>query len=324
MTSVYITIDTEYSAGLFKQYGSAGRQENYDRSIRGVTAKGDVGVEYQLNVFDRHGLKAVFFVDPMPALIWGVQAIADIVAPIIERGHDVQLHLHTEWLAFSGSKNPLGNRVGRNMLDFTLEEQHTLIQYATDVLIAAGAPAPLAFRAGNYGANDVTLRALADLGIMYDSSFPTGISHSGCGISLDTNQSAPILHCGVIEVPIGSIGSFNGTRRHAQLTALSCNELISAAAHAARKNNPQFTLVSHSFELMSRDRKRMNLIIKRRFENFCARLAKMPGVKTATYASQPPSIDAGKGASEFLTHNFMRTGGRIIEQLISNRLYGAQ
>jgi hypothetical protein len=78
---------------LYKLQGSAGRQENYDRSNRGVTPKGDVGVEYQLDIFDRHGLKAVFFVDSMPSLIWGVQSITDIVEPIIERGHDVQLHL---------------------------------------------------------------------------------------------------------------------------------------------------------------------------------------------------------------------------------------
>jgi peptidoglycan/xylan/chitin deacetylase (PgdA/CDA1 family) len=324
MTAVYITIDTEYSAGLYKLQGSAGRRENYDRSIRGVTPKGDVGVEYQLDIFDRHGLKAVFFVDPMPSLIWGVQSITDIVEPIIERGHDVQLHLHTEWLAYSGSNNPLKDRIGRNLKDFNLDEQCVLIQYAIDVLVAAGAPPPVAFRAGNYGANDNSLRALAAMGIIYDSSFPTGIADSDCDISLDANQSAPTHHCGVIEVPIGSIRSFNGTRRHAQLTALSSNELIAASAHAARNNDAQFTLVSHSFEMMSRDRTRMNIIIKRRFENFCSRLAKMTGVKTATYALEPPTVTAQNGRSEFLAHNIIRTGARMIEQVVSNQLYGAQ
>ena len=60
-----------------------------------LTPDGEVGIEYQMDVFDRHGLKAVFFVDPMPALVWGVEAISDVVGPIVARGHDVQLHLHS-------------------------------------------------------------------------------------------------------------------------------------------------------------------------------------------------------------------------------------
>jgi peptidoglycan/xylan/chitin deacetylase (PgdA/CDA1 family) len=106
VTDVYITIDTEYSAGIYAREGFACRQSNFDRSIAGITSDGSAGISYQMDVFDRYGLKAVFFVDPMPALIWGVDSIADIVGPITERGHDVQLHLHTEWLEFAGAKKP--------------------------------------------------------------------------------------------------------------------------------------------------------------------------------------------------------------------------
>jgi hypothetical protein len=118
-----------------------------------------------MDVFERHGIKAVFFVDPMPALVWGTAAIEDVVGPIVVRGHDVQLHIHTEWLELAGDANPLGMRTGMNIKDFGVEEQCVLLDYARGVLIAAGAPGPVAFRAGNYGANDDTLRALAQLGI---------------------------------------------------------------------------------------------------------------------------------------------------------------
>lgn len=69
MTSVYFTIDTEYSAGLYANLGQASRQENFACSIKCETPTGAIGIEYQMDVFDRYGLKAVFFVDPMPALI---------------------------------------------------------------------------------------------------------------------------------------------------------------------------------------------------------------------------------------------------------------
>src|SRR3546814_9494722 len=41
---------------------------------------------------------------------------------------------------------------------------------AADMLVRAGAPEPVAFRAGNFGANDDTLRALDALGFLFDSS----------------------------------------------------------------------------------------------------------------------------------------------------------
>jgi len=66
--------------------------------------------------------------------------------------------------------HPLSSRrIGGNLYDFHRDEQYQILEYARDTLIAAGAPAPNAFRAGNYGANDDTLLALSDLGIQYDT-----------------------------------------------------------------------------------------------------------------------------------------------------------
>ena len=82
--------------------------------------------------------------------------------------------------------------------------------------MAANAPAPVAFRAGNYGANDDTLRALATLGITYDSSHCPALVGGACQISLGPDDRDPELHHGVIEVPAGTIGTLGGgsdTRR---------------------------------------------------------------------------------------------------------------
>jgi hypothetical protein len=323
MTKVYITIDTEYSAGLAVRMGRDCRQENFARAIACTTPAGAVGVGYQLDRFERHGLKAVFFVDPMPALLWGIEAIADVVGPIAARGHDVQLHLHTEWLALAGADNPLGDRTGHDIKDFAFDEQCRLIDYARGVLMAAGAPPPIAFRAGNYGANDDTLRALAALGLRYDTSHCPGIAGSACAIGLGSDDRHPIEHCGVIEVPTGCIAGFGGGLRHAQLTALSGSEMLAAIRHARSDGAGCFTLVSHSFELLSRDRARINHIVKRRFDRLCAGLAALDGVATATYAEDPPRLRAGR-APAALPHNPLRTGLRIAEQAAANALYGAR
>ena len=319
MLRVYLTTDTEYSAGMYRR-GETSEAANFDHSIRGLTPSGEVGIFYQMDFLERHGLKGVFFVDPMPALVWGERAISRIVEPILSRGHDVQLHLHTEWLAF-GAGTPIGKRTGQHLKDFSREEQRALLAFARDTLVAAGAPPPVAFRAGNYGANDDTLRALADLGIGYDTSFCPGIAGSACAISLDPNCLAPTEHEGVVEVPVGAISAGGPHRRHAQLTALSSWEILSAIRHAAERGEACFTIVSHSFELMSRDRRRANRLVRRRFERLCAALARQDDVAVATYRDAPPALQAGAMPIP-LPHSRLRTAARQGEQLVGNILYG--
>src|SRR3546814_3257986 len=110
-----------------------------------------------MDMLERHGLTGVFFVDPMPALVYGPKIIAEIVRPIVARGHEVQLHIHTEWLRFARF-NPAGKLTGRNIGDFPLSAQKKLIGLARAILVCAGAPEPIAFRAGTFGPTDDPLR----------------------------------------------------------------------------------------------------------------------------------------------------------------------
>lgn len=324
MARVFITIDTEYSSGLYAGPDAASRVENYGRSIGCITPEGPAGISHKLELLNRYGQKAVFFVDPMPALVWGVAAIEDIVGPIMAADQDVQLHCHTEWLQHAGSASPLASkRTGLCIADFPFDEQCQLLACARDTLIAAGAPAPVAFRAGNYGANDDTLRALAELGIAYDSSHCPALSDGLCRISLGPDIRDPVEHMGVIEVPAGTIGTIGGGQRHAQITALTLAEMLAAVRHAQREGRESFTFVSHSFELINRRKLAVNPIVRRRFTGLVRALAEMPGVETGTYSANPPPL-AGQGtASSPLPANAMRTGMRLAEQFVSNALYGA-
>lgn len=324
MTRVFITIDTEYSSGLYTGPSAADRADNFARSIACDTPQGPAGITHKLELLARYGQKAVFFVDPMPALVWGVAAIEDIVGPIVEAGQDVQLHCHSEWLGLAGSATPLASgRTGKNMADFPFEDQCEILAYAKHTLMAAGAPAPVAFRAGNYGANDDTLRALAMLGISYDTSHCPALAGGACRINLGPEVRDPVAHMGVIEVPVGSIGTMGGGQRHAQITALTLAEMRAAMAHAQRSGRDSFTLVSHSFELINRRKLEANRIVRRRFTELVKALASMPGIETATYADSPPRVSPGRPHSAPLPASALRTGMRIAEQFVSNTLYGA-
>ncbi len=322
MTRVYITIDTEYSSGLNTGSCPAERADNYARSIACITPDGPAGITHKLSLLEEFGQKAVFFVDPMPALIWGVSAIEDIVGPIVAAGQDVQLHCHTEWLALAGSNNLLASgRIGNNLADFPLDDQIEILAYARDMLIAAGAPPPVAFRAGNYGANDDTLRALDAVGLIYDSSHTPALPDA-CRISLGPEDRDPVVHHGIIEVPVGTIGTLGGGQRHAQITALTLEEMLAAVRHACANRRESFVLVSHSFELMNRRKLAVNKVVRRRFAGLVRALSEMRGVTTADFRDDPPTMQAG-ATSQPVPATALRTGMRLAEQFVSNALYGA-
>lgn len=284
MTRAIISFDTELSAGLYQR--SADARANFESSILGRCREGDFGIDFQMDLLERHGLTGVFFVDPMPALVYGPAIVDAIVQPIARRGHEVQLHLHTEWLAFARF-NPVGRLTGRNIADFPLAAQKRLIALARDILVGAGAPRPTAFRAGNFGANDDTLRALASLGFRFDSSFNGAWAGHDCAISLDPGNLGMRVHQGVCEVPVSGLLDRANRFRPAQLCAMSEEEMRDALDHSAASGAIQFSAFSHSFELLSRDRAVPNRLAIARMEALCRAVASDPRVSSGGFATLP-------------------------------------
>jgi hypothetical protein len=312
VTRVLITIDTELSAALFQSGATA--DVNFARSI----GCDGYGVTWQMDRLDAHGLTGVFFVDPMPALVYGADVIAAIVTPIVARGHEAQLHIHPEWLAWAATQ-PVGNRRGRSICDFGFEDQMTLITLARQMLVDAGAPRPVAFRAGNYGANDNTLRAVAALGMKWDASFNPTYLGDPCTIGLSADQIDPVARLGITEVPVSAIRDRPGHLRHAQVCALSTAEMTAALHHAANTQRPAFTVVTHSFEMLSRDRQRPNQSVMRRFDALCQTVADHPGLTSSGFAALdlPPATTP----PERLAPSYGRTARRYIEQAIATLAY---
>ena len=324
MTSVYLTIDTEYSAALANGPCRVDRAENFMRSIACITSDGPAGITHKLDLLERYGQRGVFFVDPMPALLWGVAAIEDVVAPILQAGQDIQLHCHTEWLDLALPDSPLKGLSGGNIKDFRFEDQCRILEWCRDTLVAAGAPAPVAFRAGNYGANRDTLRALRELGLNYDSSHTPGIPDGHCDLELSETDTQPLLYEGMIEVPVSCVGDIGGRLRHAQVTALSLKEMRAGLLHARDGRMTSFTLVSHSFELVNRRSLAVNKLVRNRFEGLCRLLEKPQGIWTSDYTNTPPvRIFRRSEMPRPVAANTLTVGMRYAEQAVSNSLYGA-
>ncbi|KTE37926.1 MULTISPECIES: polysaccharide deacetylase family protein [unclassified Sphingopyxis] len=317
MTRAIISFDTELSAGLYQRGADA--RANFESSILGRCREGDYGIHFQMDMLERHGLTGVYFVDPMPALVYGPEIIDRIVEPILARGHEVQLHIHTEWLAFARF-NPVGRHTGRNIGDFPLAAQKKLIGLARDILVGAGAPKPTAFRAGNFGANDDTLRALAALGFRFDSSFNGAWLGHGCAIALDPGNLAMREYAGVVEVPVSGLMDRVGSFRPAQLCAMSEEEMRDALDHSAASGAVQFSAFSHSFELLSRDRAAPNWLAIARMEALCRAVAGDVRVTSGGFATlpAPPARVARIGLA---APKPLRTLRRTIEQAVGHAVH---
>jgi len=305
-TRVLLTIDTEL---------------RWDRHLRGASWEENlalsfdpagVGVGYQLDRLAAHGLKACFFVDPMPALLYGLEPVRRMVEPILAAGQEVQLHIHPSW---ADPACPVFELTG---LDG--ERQFELIKTARDLLIEAGAPTPIAFRSGSYAADRATLEALARLGIRYDSSHNGSHHPDPSALPLDPRRIAPAWLEGLIEIPVTQIEPRHGSLRHLQICAVSFDELRAALLHAAEHDHPVVNIVGHSFELATRSGKRANAVLVRRFEKLCAFLAarseRLPTARFSDLRDLPLEAEASP-----LRSGALRTAARMAQQAWANAVH---
>lgn len=316
---VLLTFDVELSPGVH-QLG-LDIEDNLAWFVFGACPEGAFGLTYELRRLSELGLKGVFFVDTLVAEVFGLDVVKRIVDPILNAGHDVQLHVHSEWLEHAVA-HPVVSTHGANLADFTLADQIRLIERARAHLVAAGAPPPTAFRAGNFGANDDTLRALAALGIACDSSFNAAYVGRTCAISMPLDRLDPAVHMGVAEYPVSFIRDRPGNRRHAQLCALSSEEIHAALLHGHAMGQRVFTTVAHSVELVSRSRIRSNPTVIRRFEALLSFLAERRyDLPTASFADLVDADLSAASTARPLPANWPRTARRMIEQIVSDIRY---
>ncbi|MFW2852055.1 polysaccharide deacetylase family protein [Sphingomonas sp. TX0543] len=306
---VFLTIDTELSW----RHHAAGL------SAAGVVMRSlepaDVGITHQLDVLARHRLKATFFVDPMPALVYGIEPIRTVVKTILAAGQEVQLHLHPNWRG--ASLDDRERHGGFELSGFSREEQRALIVRAMALLVEAGAPMPIAFRGGSYAANDNTLAALASLGFAYDSSH-NGAEHPWpSAIDLPPIQIAPVARLGIVEVPVTVIEDQPDQRRPFQVCALSIREQTAALDHAVAAGHVATTIVGHSFELAVRNGTRPNMIHARRFAQLCELLDARRLEAPTVHFRDRPDMPLGRPDQPLPPH-YSRRRLRQVEQAWSN------
>ena len=157
---VHLTFDIEVWCGggwknLDEKFPAAFR-----RYVYGPLPKETGALPLNLQILREHGLEAIFFVEPLFSLRFGLAPLQEIVHLLHENGQEVQLHLHPEWADELAVPLVPKRKKTAHLHAFGLDDQRTLIAAAASRLEEAGAERPSAFRAGNFSMNGDTLTAL--------------------------------------------------------------------------------------------------------------------------------------------------------------------
>lgn len=317
---VYYTVDTEFWPQRPRDPDFSGMVEDYQRDVYAVTKDGEYGIRYQMDLLESEGLKGVFFIEAVHALKLGTRQLHEMVQAVQTRGHEAALHIHTEWLSWTDN-HPLGDRHGQNLKDFSAADQQWIVSESTRLLKSCGVDRIASFRAGNYGANRDTLRALANEGVAFDSSYNIAFLGTQCGIDTDRPLTRPERMEGLVEVPISFITDYPGHHRPMQIMAASFPEMRAALDDAQRRGFPSFVFVSHGFELIRRRREhrggaKRDGIVRRRFEKLIRYLGRNKDrYQVTTFADTlPEQLLQGMQDDAPLQGSVLRTTARITEQ----------
>ena len=318
MLRVHLTFDVEVWCPGWRRLDETFAAA-FERYVWGRSRLGDYGLPRNLDILRQHGLRAVFFVEPLFCLRFGQRHLQTIVDLILHAGQDVQLHLHPEWV--DEIQPPLIQNISskrQHLTDYDLPEQVALLTQAKATLEDAAGRPVTAFRSGGYAVNRQTYAALSAVGIQVDSSLNATFDRTAG--SLGANHS--LLHRRVIDgVDVHPVTVFRDGRRrlrHLQVGACGFQEMRQVLDRAWATGVQDLVLVSHNFELLKPGGSQPDRIVERRFDKLCGYLAtNADRFQVVGFDGIAPACPAPVGAGHaLLTAGVLATGMRIGAQAL--------
>lgn len=291
---VFLTFDVEVWCNSWQTL-DADFAASFERYVYGRSSAGQYALPRTLEVLDKHGLKGVFFVEPLFAARFGIEALAEIVNLIKHAGQEIQLHLHPEWT--DEALTPLLPDVTHKRQHLTYysgTEQQRLVQHGLRLLAEAGADRPNAFRAGSFSCNAETFNAVIANGLAFDSSIDSTMATSQPGSvqAAHAGPSEPFVHDTLGIYPMSVFRDGFGRLRHAQIGACSVSELTQAMTRAKNSGWQDFVILSHNFEMMVPNSSKPDTITAKRFDSLCGFLSENAGefeTRGFHHLSAPPA-----------------------------------
>jgi hypothetical protein len=251
-TRVYITVDVECAEERGRGPGATPVQ-GWDVRVWGRFANQhrELGIRLIMDELEEHGHRGTFFVEALGSRYFGLDGLRDTCTTLRARGHDVQLHthpvqIHADWR--TRGEEPAPDDIGA----YGRAEQARLLRDGLGRLAECGVPRDelVAFRAGNYGANNDTWLAMKEAGLCLSSNYNPCYFDKNCKMRAP-GAAAGLFEAtsGVWELPISNMRERGGAHRHTQITAISSAEMRDYLTQAHALGLGEVTIVTHSFEL---------------------------------------------------------------------------
>ncbi|HFA48873.1 MAG TPA: polysaccharide deacetylase [Bacteroidetes bacterium] len=278
---VYITIDVECSMG-----GAWG-----DNSLRPIPPRLGMMGEYNglfygipliCNILAEHNLKATFFLEPFNDELGYKGETEPVCHFLIDHGHDVQLHIHPNHFHFGLYKSGKPYPMTDQMAHLPLKKQLDLIEKGAYRIEKWCGRRPVAFRAGNMGASEETLKAVSRAGLLLDSSYTFPYLRGQCLFKDREEYNGAKWYGDVLEVALSGFKqvAIQGLIKPSQPLDLmgtsfnECKYIIKKICEAGA----DAVLILHSFSLfkvkdVQYNGGRPNRVVIGRFKRLCKWLA---------------------------------------------------
>ncbi len=323
MSDIFVTIDTEFSAGsMFKD--PANGKPVTEKAVHCTIGKENHGLEFLLTVFRQYRIQATFFVEAAHTLVMGHDTMKPVVEAIAGAGHDIQLHIHPLWL----SAHKHHKKVIDSMAKLSFQDALFLLETGVEAFEIWGLPCPVAFRAGNLQMGLSTYKALEKAGILLSSSVGMAIFlpeekklHIKNSIrTIGACTEIPVLAYSEMKLP-GRSGLKNLT-----ITGSGQRELTHITSQAVQKGVQDIVLLTHPFEYIKRKDKEyknisVNRVNKKKLVHFCQFINECNDLHSKTFSEKAREWSkAGDGKDVELSAKTTDVVFRMVQNFLNDRL----
>ncbi|MFA5904971.1 MAG: polysaccharide deacetylase [Desulfobacula sp.] len=273
---VFMTFDVECSMG--------GAWQNPDlkpispaKGMMGRYGKDSFGIPLICDILDRYGIKATFFLEPFNDELGYPGETEPVCRYLMDHGQDVQLHVHPGHYHYGCLRSGRPFTQTDQIADLPPDLQKQMISEGAERLTRWTGQSPIAFRAGNMGASQETLKILHGTGIWIDSSYTFPYVGGQCLFSETERYNGSRWYGDVLEVALSAYeqGGWPGYHGSKPVDLMGssfeeCRDAVQMICDAGA----DAVLILHSFSLFKvRDKQynggKLNRIVCRRFEKIC-------------------------------------------------------
>lgn len=249
--NVFITVDTEHSiGGAFKDPNL--KPVGNEKRIFGKIGDKFYGIPLIMDIAEVYNIHLTFFMEVLNKYYFGEKETRGVCEDVIKRGHDIQLHMHPNYLNFN-LPNPQKQFFSDFIGDYGLKDQIELIEEGIKILTHNGVSRPIAFRAGCFAANRETLKALKENGFLIDCSYNRASIGKTCFLN-DNGINDLAYFNGIWEFPVTNF--IESTKlRPKRFMPLDINGVsfqeMKYVLNKAKTNGPRnITILLHSFSFI--------------------------------------------------------------------------